>query len=182
MIKHIYTKSRREVEHAIITGTRLSKQTWALISIWSGEELVTPFKNRETLARIGCPEALSVRFSDVTKDEFEKRDLAKNGCVLFTEEAAKEIVKFVNKINDMEIPDLFIHCAAGISRSPAVGLFTCKYLNLDEAEFRKANPHILPNFYVLNILNQVSGINSNYTEFWMTQENIEKRNKLAELF
>lgn len=177
MIKHVFTKSRREVERAIITNTKLSNHPWALISIWSAEELVTPF-NREILANIGCQEVLSSCFSDVTKDEFEKSNLSKEGCVLFSTEKAKEIVHFIDKINVMEISDLFVHCAAGICRSGAVAVWANRYFNLDDKKFKETNPHILPNPFVLSLLNEVSGLNSDYAKWWEDEINKEKRKRL----
>jgi len=182
MIKKIMTKQRREVEYIIDNSMTFSKSPWALISIWGSQELITPF-NRETLSKAGCNEILSVKFSDLTLDEYNKLSLQKKSTsFLFKEEQAKSIINFIDKVNAMEIPELFIHCAAGISRSPAVGLFVCKYLNLDETEFRKANPHILPNIYVLNVLNSVSGINDQYMKFWETELNKEKRENLIFTF
>jgi predicted protein tyrosine phosphatase len=180
MIKHIYTKARREIEHAIVTSSKLSEQTWALISIWSGEELVTPFKNRDVLESIGCLEVLSVRFSDITKDEFEKHNLSE--CILFSEDSAREIIKFVDKINGMDIPDLFIHCAAGICRSGAVAAWANRYLNLDDKEFMSNNRHILPNTYVLKLLNDISGINTDYAKWWESEINQEKRDRIHSNF
>jgi protein-tyrosine phosphatase len=174
MIKKITTKSRREVEWAINSSTKLSKHPWALISIWSAEELITPF-NRETLSKIGCTEVLSVRFSDLTLDEYNKLTVQKAGAFLFGEEQAKNIVRFIDKVNIMEIPEVFVHCAAGISRSGAVGTWACRYLNLDEKKFLENNKHILPNIYILGVLNSVSGINDEYMKFWETELNKEKR-------
>lgn len=178
MIKKIITKQRREVEHIIENSMTFTKSPWALISIWSSQELITPF-NREILSKVGCTEILSVKFSDLTLDEYNKLSFQKKATsFLFKEEQAKSIIHFIDKINAMEIPELFIHCAAGISRSPAVGLWTCKYLNLDENVFREQNVGILPNFYVLNVLNEISGINKNYLSFWQTQSNQEKRDAM----
>ena len=47
---------------------------------------------------------------------------------------------------------LFIHCSAGVCRSGAVGRFATEYLGLDEAEFHKNNPNILPNKWVEDLL------------------------------
>jgi predicted protein tyrosine phosphatase len=178
MIKKIMTKQRREVEYIIDNSMTFSKSPWALISIWSSQELITPF-NREILSKAGCSEILSVKFSDLTLDEYNKLSFQKKSIsFLFKEEQAKSIINFINKVNAMEIPELFIHCAAGISRSGAVGVWTCRYLNLDENEFLENNKHILPNTYILNVLNSASGINDQYMKFWETELNKEKRENM----
>lgn len=51
MIKKITTKQRREVEYIIDNSMAFSKSPWALISIWSSQELITPF-NREILSKV----------------------------------------------------------------------------------------------------------------------------------
>ena len=61
---------------------------------------------------------------------------------------------------------VLIHCAAGISRSGAVGLFCCRYFDLDQKEFRRLNSQITPNLHVLNVLNKESGIDDDYIKFW----------------
>lgn len=175
MLNKVIIKSRKQIEQHINSKIELSKNKHALISIWSFNELIT-FSNRHVLNDLGCSEILSINFGDLTpKDRIEEHQ------ILFSEKEAKIIINFVDKINLIGINELFIHCAAGISRSPAVGLFVCKYFNLDENEFRKINLGILPNFHVLNVLNEVSGINSNYAKIWITKENLRKRNLMIKL-
>ena len=175
MIKNIKILSRKEVEYFIKSITMPVELPWAFISIWNSHELVHVF-TRDILKKIGCNEALSIRLADLTKDEFFlhlSEDEKKNNK-LFDETDAKQIISFVDKINSLDIPTLIIHCAAGISRSGAVGLFTCRYLKLNEDEFRKENENILPNFYILKTLNDVSGIDKDYVKFWETKENLLK--------
>jgi predicted protein tyrosine phosphatase len=51
-----------------------------------------------------------------------------------------------------------LHCDAGVSRSGAVGTFIQRYLEIEEEGFKKLNPYIHPNHFVLNILMEVSGM------------------------
>jgi predicted protein tyrosine phosphatase len=180
MINKILVQSRRQVETYLKVPTAPVNSNWALISIWNSNELIT-FLSRGILKKIGCSEVLSIRFADVTKKELDIiKDIPdlKRDYKLFDEQNAHDIINFVDKINLLDIPYLVIHCAAGISRSGAVGLFVCRYLNLDEEEFRSLNSHILPNFYILDVLNKESKLNEQYMQFWETQENLEKRERM----
>lgn len=55
------------------------------------------------------------------------------GPKLFSEDDAKEIIKFVEEIKDKVI-SLFVHCDAGISRSSAVAKFIAELYKLDFPE------------------------------------------------
>lgn len=181
-IKKIIIKSRREVEREmsyVKLGVVAKKSPWALISIWTENELVT-FTSYSILEEINCQDALSIRFADLTLEELQtlKQKPTEKDAPLFGEPEAIQIIDFVDRVNKANILELVIHCAAGLSRSPAVGLWACKYLKLDEKKFRKENPHILPNIYVLSTLNKVSGLDDEYVKFWATQENLEKRNSI----
>lgn len=173
MIKNIIIKPRREIKFSIAYKISLSKKPWALISIWSELELITSFE-KELLEKMGCNETLSIRFSDITDKEHKQ---TKKG-ILFKEDQAKSIVSFIDKINLLNITELYIHCTAGISRSGAIGTWACRYLNLDETEFRKNNRHILPNIYILCTLNKFCHINDDYLDFWKNSENEIKRKKI----
>ena len=63
---------------------------------------------------------LKLNFDDVTtRDNFEME--------LFNEDHAEQIIAFANRLS---IPQLFIHCYAGVSRSGAVSKVLNIYLNL----------------------------------------------------
>lgn len=176
-IQKITILPRREVERAIQTPYRLSESNWALISIWSASELIY-FMTYPILKKIGCDHALSLRFADLTPKEYT---MIESESKLFEKEDARLIIAFIDKIHKLDVPELIIHCAAGISRSGAVGLWACRYLKLNEREFRKQNEHILPNIHVLSILNEVSGINDEYMKFWVSKEMKEKRAHMVNL-
>lgn len=48
-----------------------------------------------------------------------------------------------------------VHCAAGISRSGAVGTFAADFFNVDKEEFKRFNWGIQPNPHVLSLLNGI---------------------------
>ena len=92
---------------------------------------------------------LHLLFDDVT--ESEKGNPA---VILFDKEHANKIFEFIKTIpNDVEI---FINCAAGISRSGAVGTVLNEYFNQNNKEdyqyFYKVNSQIMPNPMVKRIL------------------------------
>lgn len=70
----------------------------------------------------------------------------------FTTRQAKQIVEFLD--SNKSIDNLIVHCAAGISRSGAVGRFALDYLNGDRENFKINNSQILPNGRVLRMLNE----------------------------
>jgi len=80
-----------------------------------------------------------------------------------TEDQAKELVSF---IDDNKECSFIVHCDAGVSRSGAVGTFICRYLRHSLESFKIVNPNILPNDYVLDMLQEVSGLRGEYQDFW----------------
>ncbi len=68
----------------------------------------------------------------------------------FTSVQAKELLEFIESNKDKE--SCIVHCAAGISRSGAVGTFINDYFGENWFEFKKTNPHIHPNGLVLRLL------------------------------
>ena len=48
-----------------------------------------------------------------------------------------------------------VHCAAGVSRSGAVGTFAADFFEVDRTEFKRINPYIQPNPHILSLLNKI---------------------------
>lgn len=176
-MNRILVLSRREIEKNLDGYFRDHRilGDWALISIYRGLPLLNTFKRTEALKLLGCKDFLSLQFSDIEKpidhvpfDEYEP--------ILFNEKQARRIIAFIDKARQFA-QTLVVHCAAGISRSGAVGLFACRYLGLDENEFRETNI-ISPNMHVLSVLNEVSGVNKDYVEFWENIKTAEPNPKI----
>lgn len=90
---------------------------------------------------------LSLCFSDV--------DYKINWMTIpFNKNMAKEVIKFLDKIEVKEDNILYVHCAAGVSRSGAIGTFARKYFKLDYNEFKRMNPQIVPNTLVTKLLHK----------------------------
>ena len=88
-------------------------------------------------------------FDDVDVDITTGEKTAK----AFTKEQAIELLNFVEQHKDKG--NCIVHCAAGISRSGAVGTFINDYFGGDHFVFKKTNPYVNPNGHVLRTLKMV---------------------------
>lgn len=98
---------------------------------------------------------LVLNFDDVAQETERPEDLGR--LVMFSTEMAEQIIRFVD---DGGMP-LLVHCAAGISRSGAVGEVLNWYFNrylsnnrTDYDDFIQNNRQILPNPIVRKIMMQ----------------------------
>lgn len=110
-------------------------------------------KNPHCAIPVDGPNILRLQFDDATEDP-------EGGLILFDTEMAKQIKTFVDGIDQTK--ELFVNCAAGISRSGAVGDVLNDYFNRylgfnaeDDYYFRQYNRHILPNPLVRRVLHEV---------------------------
>jgi predicted protein tyrosine phosphatase len=170
MIKKIVVLSRQWVERSIKESQKIAEieGSWAIISIYT-DHILLNLKSIETLKTLGCEEYLSLRFADITKENYEKDKnfYDEKNLIIFTIEHAQQIINFINKVNrNDKIQTLVVHCSAGVSRSGAVGFFACRYLHTNEKEFWKTNPNIAPNSHILDVLHKVSGMKDDYIKFW----------------
>ena len=180
MINKIFVLPREVINEWIVSKHKPNTLfgDWALISIYG---LVDgPLVTNDTLpilSSIGCVKTISLRFADIKPDEFNSY-LKKHKDALTTDvlgdSQATQILKFLDSLKDESF--LIVHCAAGISRSGAVGLFSCRYLGLDQAEFRKMNRGISPNSHVLDVLNKCSNTDDLYLKFW--QDALAKNDRI----
>lgn len=95
---------------------------------------------------------LTLQFNDEDWDDLTEEKLNKG--IMFSERQAKKILDFVNKHKN-NVDFFIVNCHAGISRSGAVGLWLVRYLGNSEEEFFKKHPKVMPNQYVLNILEKI---------------------------
>jgi hypothetical protein len=113
--------------------------------------------------KLGCRDILSTMFGDVDERVYEEnkdKPKYKDKLFLFSEDQAKDIIKFIDKIQEEEDETvLVLHCDAGISRSGAVATFVCDYIGFDYQTFKRENPGLQPNIHVLSKLRSVSGMN-----------------------
>ena len=101
---------------------------------------------------------IQLYFDDVERDnEFSPTNKIKTQK--FNEVHGKQIIEFL-KFN-RRVKTIIVHCAAGISRSGAVGRFANDYLNGDNNHFKLVNSHIIPNGRVSRILNNLRNATDN---------------------
>lgn len=70
-------------------------------------------------------------------------------------EQAQELVRFIKNNEDKDT--CIVHCAAGVSRSGAVGTFINDLFGEDFFTFKKRNPQVRPNNHVLRLLREAWG-------------------------
>jgi len=157
MSKAVYILSKRTFEeilksHDLIEDNIEKMDKYAFISIndSNGTYYHEPFFKKD------YNNFITLHFDDITK-EGDLSPTNRGTTKIFSEKDAEKIVKFV-KENTGKI--FIVHCAAGISRSGAVGTFINDFCNYDYEQFKKDNPFILPNQYILSILkNKANEIN-----------------------
>lgn len=94
---------------------------------------------------------LNLEFDDADPSMVKDCEKAGYPIHLFDHDDAQAIIAFIRKNKDAT--HFFIHCTAGASRSGAVGFFVRQVLKSDYEAFTKMNPYIVPNGYVLQMLN-----------------------------
>lgn len=147
----IYVCSRKEMRSQYYTNKEWyndeNKYFISIAGLADGCAYPCPFLTRDS------KRVLHLLFDDVT--EFEKDNPS---VILFSIEHAKKIVEFVNLIPKDSKISLYINCAAGISRSGAIGSCLNDFFNNGNVEdfeyFKKMNTQIQPNPYVRRLLTE----------------------------
>ena len=111
--------------------------------------------NTEKKFDLSLDNVLQVHMWDVEEDTY------KNNNKIYlkpSDEELQRIVDFVNKNKDKKA--FVVHCSAGISRSGAVATYIREkfYDDVDHKWFKKENPWIQPNLYILNRLRELDGL------------------------
>jgi predicted protein tyrosine phosphatase len=97
-------------------------ERWACISIF------TPGDSPAEI--IGFEKVIHLCFDDVCGHfEWHKEDGSIPTMTRFTPEMAKETWGFIDEIIQSEIPNLLVHCDAGISRSPGMAIAIDEIVN-----------------------------------------------------
>lgn len=72
---------------------------------------------------------------------------------MFATEHAEKIIDFLTAFHALPSEDtLYVNCGAGIARSGAIVTFVRDIYDLDHVQFDADNPHIFPNSWVLETL------------------------------
>ena len=141
-------------------GINFPYDYWHLISIYGEEDKVfLTSSNIKKLKDIGLGRYASLNFWDITDKDLSGIQERFPNAKLFNEPHAQVVIELLDKIQKEEKDSyLIVHCAAGISRSGAIGTFACDYCHLDYHEFTKSNPSIMANQYVLATIRKISGM------------------------
>jgi len=156
MIESIKVVSRRWMSDKI-KNSGISYASWYLISIHGPSRKLLNNRKIGEIGRMGCCGYLSLCFYDMTDNEKVSGD-----DKLFNWRQAQEIISFgedINKGKDKSV--LIIHCDGGVSRSGAVSTFLNDYYGLDFNGFKRKNPQIKPNHYILRVLKEEGGLGIN---------------------
>ncbi len=100
---------------------------------------------------------LTLQFHDIdpgplTTDKIQHITQAE-GKILFDDVMAKKVIEFVKKASNTSGKGLMlVNCMAGISRSGAIASYVQRVCGIDYKEFRRLNPNISPNDFVLEML------------------------------
>ena len=117
----------------------------SIAGLADGCEYPCPFLTKDSTR------VLHLLFDDVTESEIDNPSLR-----LFHQEHADKILEFIKTIPDSEDTVIYVNCAAGISRSGAVGYCLNVYFNMENEKeflfFREMNKQIQPNPMVKRIL------------------------------
>lgn len=139
----IYVMSRFEILKYLEKNPNFADGKW-VISIFDKGSF-SPFPDRFNV--------LKLEFDDVTERDTE------DGLLHFNVELAKKIHEFIKNIPADDKKEFIVHCAAGVSRSGAVGYMMNEWFNkflkmnrIDNEAFTMNNPHIMPNPEVVRIL------------------------------
>ena len=95
---------------------------------------------------------LLLQFDDICTDLNPEKDPDYFGAIAFNREHAKAILEFMEKNKDKK--NCIIHCAAGISRSGAAGIFLNDIYGIPYFNFMEKNNQLQPNVLVTSILKQ----------------------------
>ena len=183
MIEEIRAHGENTLKLVAQGKARITFPEWALITISENEKgkLITGCDTCMMLAKSNCYEKLSLVFHDVTEETVKECTGTKQEGLYtcFTEDMAKKVIAFIDRVNKKNIPALIAQCAAGISRSGAIAVFACRYLGLNENTIREHHKYIGPNPHVYDTLVKVSGMRGEYEAWW---ENLPMDPSIEKMF
>lgn len=148
----IFVCSRKEMRSQYYTDKNWyndpNKYFISIAGLADGCEYPCPFLTKDS------KRVLHLLFDDVTETEKD------NPCIIiFNDDHANKIFEFIKTIPDEDDITIYVNCAAGISRSGAVGyvlnIYFNKFINENNKDFElfnKVNKHIQPNPFVKRLL------------------------------
>lgn len=143
----------------VISQTKAKKFNYKSAEERTGNNFITirdHTVNHPVLHFHNQPNVLALQFDDV-EDTDDPELLKRFNYVLFNEDMAKEIHRFIDNMDKSK--PLYVNCVAGVSRSGGVGIVLNEYFNKylennewDYEGFFIQNRQIIPNATVSRIL------------------------------
>lgn len=99
---------------------------------------------------------LRLFFDDIAEPTDSEKECIRLGIYkIFDDEQARKVIDFII-YNDNQNTDVsktyIVHCAAGISRSGAIGEFLSDIYEISWEEFKRMNPKVHPNSHIIKTL------------------------------
>lgn len=142
MIKDIRAISRAKM--GFFKDKKGFLDTSHIISVSCGDH--TPLFETKT------EKVLPLEFDDVGANDVANYK-AFGKTIKFSEDQAKSVIEFLESIK--EPTNLYINCYLGVSRSGAIATFSREFFSFDYQTFKEHNPQIVPNTFVLGVLDKV---------------------------
>lgn len=144
------------MEYNMLNDENVESKDAMFISIssqYNGELLFGAKELTRSYFKRQHPNVMVMHFGDYG-EEFYYRTIHQGPTGMFNEYKAHKLYEFIKRNKDKSMA--IVHCAAGISRSGAVGTFIFDLYGRDTMtwdEFKRKNPQIHPNQHILRFLN-----------------------------
>lgn len=130
-MRHIDVKVKNKMTAAEQSG--YNDRPFVIISISTPGDNKNEFKRNDSLRDV-----LYISFDDIED--------AREGGTMMSRENARDIVNFIVRWHVLGIPEIWVHCDAGISRSAGVAAAIMKFFNNDDTPIFD-NPKYCPNMH-----------------------------------
>lgn len=163
----------RQAEFQLLNNDIKSK--WSLISIVGKDEEHLSPSQIKTLQSKGMSDLLQLRFDDLDGEIFEKiiakykargDDIDREKFIWFNGSHAESIIEFAERLKNGR---LIVHCAAGISRSSAIGSAIAEMKGIPASIIFNDHPNIQPNRHILKIIYAKAGLDFNDYVKWYNE-------------
>lgn len=104
------------------------KKNFSIISVYSPDDEPNEFQTKPN-------KVLSLCFSDTSEKRFDGMEGPFGKMIVFKEEMADKILKFVDEQIEKGVDTFLIHCDAGMSRSPGIAVALDEIYNENNKPF-----------------------------------------------
>jgi predicted protein tyrosine phosphatase len=118
---------------AVMQGATPPDKPWALISICEEGSFPQVYENEYLRGR------LNLQFHDI--DEYKNGEPEQEDRILFNGGHAREVVDFVQRMQDDSVSVIYVHCLMGRCRSAGIAAALDKTLNGDDSKYFARGPY-----------------------------------------